>query len=119
MNAQQLELPISEAPGKTVSEADVAELEAWLLKAGNWTKAKDFPAPWNERSLRALANASKGRIISGQRGSLVTRLATIKEVQHAAAWLRHQAAQMQYRALEIDRVYHGKLPSRGCADAPA
>ena len=57
-----------------------------------------------------LQSASEGRIISGQKGYKLTVDATIQEVQHAAAWLRHQATEMNNRALQIDRVYHRKQP---------
>lgn len=104
----QLELPLAKA-GPEISEEDISALMKALDEAGGWMKAREFPAPWNERRLRAVANASGGRVISGQRGYKLTRLATIEEVQHAAAWLRHQAHEMQRRAMEIDRIYHGKV----------
>ncbi|HEX5177110.1 MAG TPA: hypothetical protein VFV83_08780 [Chthoniobacteraceae bacterium] len=103
----QLELPIAtKAP--RVSEQDVEALRTFLA-GGEWVKARDFPPPWNDRFLRAVANASGGHVISGQRGYKLTTAATIAEVQHATAWLRHQAGEMTRRAVEIDRVYHKKL----------
>lgn len=64
-----------------------------------------------KRRIRAIANASGGHILSypGSPGYRLTREATIAEIQTATAKLRHQAAEMQQRALEIDRVYHAKL----------
>ncbi len=65
-----------------------------------------------ERKIRAIANASNGHVISypGSPGYRLTREATIAEIQTATAVLRHQGGEMIQRALQIDRVYHGKLP---------
>ncbi len=110
MSAQvQLEMQLKAGKQPAVTASDVEALEALLAKSGTWMKAKEFTAPWTERKLRAVANASAGRIISGQQGYKLTWMATIEEVQHAAAWLRNQATAMQRRALDIDRVYHRKV----------
>jgi hypothetical protein len=116
MMTAQLEMDLAAVEPPKIAAEELAALEGFLETAGGWVKAKEFPAPWGERRLRAAAHESEGRIISGQRGYKLTRLATIEEVQHAAAWLRHQAQAMQRRALEIDRVYHRKLSPRGTAD---
>lgn len=101
--SEQLLLPIAGQPPR-ISPADLAAVESFLRGRG-WVKAKDFPRIWTERKIRALANASEGRIISGQRGYRLTREATIEEVRQASTWLRHQAEEMRRRALEIDRIY--------------
>jgi hypothetical protein len=64
----------------------------------------------DKRKVRAIANASDGRILSypGSKGYKLTREATVEEIQNATAKLRHQAGEMHQRALEIDRVYHAK-----------
>jgi hypothetical protein len=114
---EQIQLPIAKAEGKgpRVSPEEVAALQKLLASAGCWLTAARISAlaapdfRWCDRRVRAIANASEGRIISGQPGYKLARLATLKEIQHAIDWLRHQAKEMQARALQIDRVYHGKL----------
>ena|ERR1043166_9984743 len=63
-----------------------------------------------DRRIRAIANKTDGLVISypGSPGYRLTREATIEEIQSATACLRHQAGEMGRRALQIDRVYHGK-----------
>ena len=63
-----------------------------------------------ERRIRAIANRTDGAVISypGSPGYRLTLEATIEEIQAATAALRHQAGEMSKRALQIDRVYHGK-----------
>lgn len=63
-----------------------------------------------ERRIRAIANRSQGFVLSypGSPGYRLTVEAKIEEIQTATRKLRHQAGQMLQRALEIDRVYHGK-----------
>lgn len=68
------------------------------------------PSESAKRRIRAIANASEGRILSypGSKGYRLTKEATVEEIATATAKLRHQANEMLQRALEIDRVYHGK-----------
>lgn len=80
----------------------------WLLGSEISFKLLAVGLLWSDRKIRAVAAASEGQIISGQRGYRLTSEATIAEVQHSAAWLRHQALEMTRRAVEIDRVYHRK-----------
>lgn len=63
-----------------------------------------------KRRIRAIANASEGRILSypGSKGYKLTKQATLEEIATAKNKLMHQAGEMQARALQIDRVYHGK-----------
>lgn len=100
----QLDLPIAQkAPEQT--DYDVDALCAHLQGQG-WIKAGEMP--WHgERYIRALANASKGRIISGQLGYRLTKEATFEEVIHAENWLRHQARAMMERAEAISRCREG------------
>jgi hypothetical protein len=79
-----------------------------MLRARDWQTAKQLGA-MNERDqrvLRAIANASEGQIISGQKGYKLTIEATLPEIDRAYAWLRHQGREMIRRALEIQRVRH-------------
>ena len=116
----QLELVPPAAP-----EVDAAEVEFLLrlLEGRDWQTARAVAAlpEWQrrfptlnaanaERRVRALASASGGRVLScpGSPGYKLTREATIAEIQGATTRLRHQAGEMTGRAVEIDRVYHGK-----------
>ena len=84
----------------------VAALVARLDGAG-WQTAKQLKADgYGDRTLRAIASASAGRIISGQRGYALIESATVEDARHAASWLRHQAAEMNARAADIERAMH-------------
>lgn len=83
-----------------------------LLDAKGWQTAAQVCGwaaydglDWTDRKIRQIANASAGRVISGQRGYKLTSQASEEEVHHAAAWLRHQSSEMTHRANEIDRAY--------------
>lgn len=87
----------------------VAALTRRLLGAG-WQTAKVLRADgYQDRALRAIANASKGRIVSGQRGYCLIEEATVDEARHAASWLRHQAEAMLARAADIERAMHRRV----------
>jgi hypothetical protein len=108
MSDQQLELIRVKPPA--VAPDDVLALLGTLDQQG-WLSAAEIGKRllWSDRKIRAVANASEGQVISGQSGYKLTSQATIAEIQHAAGWLRHQAKEMTHRALEIDRVYYGKI----------
>lgn len=74
----------------------------YALSHGRWATAKELAQIASERRLRAIANASRGRIIGGQLGYKLSALATIDEIKHACNWLRHQARLMMDRANEIE-----------------
>lgn len=102
----QLDLPMTQKAPET-EQGDVDALCAHLQGQG-WIKAGEIP-DWNERYIRALANASKGRIISGQLGYKLTKEATAEECAHAENWLRHQAKAMMDRAMAIKVCREGEL----------
>jgi hypothetical protein len=81
----------------------------WLTAAQLLVKLGEAPTDSKKRQLRELANASDGKIISGQRGYRHIRHATPDEITHAAHWLRHQAKEMDTRATAILKQYH-QLP---------
>lgn len=95
----QLELIRGKAPivGRDEIKALIGTLEGM-----GWLTAKHLSCLWSDRDLRAIANASKGAIISGQKGYCLNSEATEHERKHAANWLRHQARQMLARATEIE-----------------
>lgn len=117
--SSQLQLLAEEAP--SIDPSEIARV-CLLLEGAGWLTAEDIAAHFfflqsdqpvtesHKRRIRAIANASEGRILSypGSKGYKLTREATVIEIQTATAKLRHQAGEMHQRALEIDRVYHGK-----------
>jgi hypothetical protein len=84
----------------------------WLTAAQLLVKLGEAPTDSKKRQLRELANASDGKIISGQRGYRHIRHATLEEIEHAANWLEHQAVQMGARARSIRRLRHTYHPNR-------
>jgi len=117
---EQLDLLPPSAP--PVNSEDVALLIS-VLAGNGWMKTPEVAAAPEfqlrfggskmanfERKIRAIANRSEGFVLSypGSPGYRLTVEAKIEEIQTATAKLRHQAGQMIQRALEIDRVYHGK-----------
>ena len=78
-----------------------------LLRGSGWQTAKALRRHgYNDRTLRAIASASGGQIISGQKGYALTCEASVEDVNHAANWLEHQARAMLNRSLEIRRAMH-------------
>jgi hypothetical protein len=101
----QLELfrPKKGAPKITPERVEV--FVERLERAGTWVSARALEEPdCNDRAIRAMANASGGRIISGQRGYKAASCADCDEIAHAANWLEHQAREMTQRAAEIRRA---------------
>lgn len=111
MNAVlQPELPLA---NETPPDESVDLLIAVLDQSTGWLNAEELcvklgskPTDTNKRKIRNLANASTGKIISGQKGYKHIRHATPEEITHAANWLRHQAKEMDDRAAQILRQYH-------------
>lgn len=59
------------------------------------------------RTLRAAAASSAGQILGGQRGYLLTRQASLREVARCTARLLSQSNRMRERVAAIERVRHG------------
>ena len=78
---------------------DTEAMKAALAGAG-WKTARQIAQAlgFDDRYLRLCAEASRGEIISGQKGYKLTREATPEEIQHAEAWLVSQAKRMMDRA---------------------
>jgi hypothetical protein len=96
--------------GPKISETDVGKLLQFL--AGNgWLAGRQIQAVlgWQERYLRGVANASRGRVLSypGSPGYKLTKEATKEEVD-AADILGHQANEMRRRLIEIRNVFYGR-----------
>ena len=91
-----------------VTDSDVERLCDWL--AGNgWLKASQLCAQLeiDDRTLRAIASASKGRILSGQRGyRLFDASVTRAEVEESTGRLYSQGMDMLRRAQDQWKRYH-------------
>ena len=109
MSAEQLELLTPQAP--KICPAEIESMLAQLRGAG-WRLASDLGAQTEsqKRRLRAIARASGGRIISGQKGYHLTVEAQHADYWHGRDWLNSQANEMKARVAEIDYVWHHRQP---------
>ncbi len=105
--AAQLDLDFDRPTRPVEGDARVDELIRLLADRG-WTTGREIRIAqgWDERTIRALAAASDGQILSGQQGYKLTRQATPEEMQHATSWLESQAKEMSQRAGAIRRRWH-------------
>jgi hypothetical protein len=106
----EMQLGLFDHPKNNQRALQPEQLESLIrtLAGRGWLTRKQLEreTDYSDRTIRALANASDGQIISGQQGYRLTREATLDEIKHAAGWLKHQAAEMQRRAIQIERVRH-------------
>lgn len=95
-----------------VTEEDVDDFLDHLAGRG-WVKARKLKADLgiNDRHARALAEASRGRVISGNRGYKLTAEATAEERNECLHRLRNQADRMQARSSIIERVWQEAQPT--------
>jgi hypothetical protein len=94
--------------GPDVRPEEVDGLIAFLRGKG-WMKAVEIAAAAgvSERKMRAIAEHSEGRILSGQAGyRYLDQSVPIEEVDRAATWLESQGKKMLVRGAEIRRRYH-------------
>lgn len=105
MPASQPNLFTSRLPAMQAADVDVL---VRCLTGQGWVHAKELTRRHaiSDRELRAIASASAGRVISGQRGYCLIEEATVDDANHAAAWLERQASLMAQRAREIRRAMH-------------
>ena len=82
----------------------VSDFVALLESLQGWVTAKRLAIFANDRKLRALANASGGKVITGQRGYKAACHATSEEIAHSANWLEHQGREMLRRAQGIRKA---------------
>lgn len=97
-------------PAPEVSAAEVDSLCEWLAGKG-WIKAAQIEAELkiNERKVRAIAEHSDGRILSGPGCpgyKLFDGAAAIADADRAASQLESQARKMLKRAGSIRRRFH-------------
>jgi hypothetical protein len=105
---EQAELFPPKAP--KVLDSDVAKV-LQILVGNGWLTSGQIQAltGWHERYVRAVANASRGRVLSypGSPGYKLTIEAAKEEVD-AADILGHQANEMRRRLIEIRNVFYGR-----------
>ena len=92
----------------------------YFLSDKEWHTATDLceqcgmrPTDANRRRIRALAEASKGRIAGGQQGYKLVQFMDNDEYHHSRNFLLSQAREMQRRVREMDKVFYG---SKGGAE---
>jgi|SRR5581483_7517435 len=109
----QLDLQFNQSTGAPIVTSSEVEWLINQLHGRGWRTAKDIGAKTEnqKRSLRAIAEASEGEIISGQKGYKLTREASIEEIDETI-WLKRQGDKMRHRWLQIQRVRHGKVRRR-------
>ena len=96
-----------------VDAAEVDRLILWLSGRG-WVRRSEIErqTDWDDRRLRALAEASNGHILSGQRGYRLTCQATPGERDECLARLRGQRDAMSRRIKNIFNVHlRGRRPT--------
>jgi len=101
---------------QTLTEIDrghLVWLEAFLLTRTDWATAhaiqQSSDGRLSDRAIRALASASGGAIISGQRGYKHLDKSTPEEVMHSIAWLQSQGKTMINRATAQYRRFHQSI----------
>jgi hypothetical protein len=109
MTAELMELPgLFDRKGRNI-EADLSTLLAYLRGRG-WRTAKEIAAHpelgFSDRYTRAIAQHSKGQIISGDLGYKYNFDATREEKDEFRQRLISQAKNMIKRAIDADRVWH-------------
>lgn len=96
---------------KKLTEQDVENFVGFLHRVTDWRTARELTITLghSDRVLRQLANASNGRVITGQRGYKAASRSTTDEIAHAAAWLKSQAQEMMRRAIAIENNAHRRI----------
>ena len=102
--ALEFERPAEQGP--IVTKSDVEKVIA-ELRGKRWQTSRQlgFETESDKRILRAIAEASDGEILSGQKGYLLTREATPDDLKQAG-WLKSQGQKMIDRWTAIQRVWH-------------
>ena len=81
------------------------------LRDSGWVTARQLKCQLglSDRDCRALAEASEGEIISGQKGYKLTEQSTPEETKYSSAWLISQGQKMIRRGIAIRRCAHAHL----------
>lgn len=89
--------------GEKVRIEDAVQRLMQLLDGRGWRTAKELASALqtDDRTIRALANASNGQILGGQRGYCLCAQASVEDVDHVERALLSQARAMTERARQI------------------
>lgn len=87
---------------------DLCKFVAYLSATPDWVSGATLfeRYNWNERTIRALANAASPEVISGQLGYKHIQHSTEEEVHHFCSWMESQAKKMMARSLAVRRRAH-------------
>jgi hypothetical protein len=102
--ALEFERPAEQGPVVTRVHVDTVIAN---LRGKRWQTSRQlgFANESEKRILRAIAEASDGEILSGQKGYMLTREATPDDLKQAG-WLKSQGQKMIDRWTAIQRVWH-------------
>lgn len=88
----------------------------WILAAQILEEMQKPATEGNKRWLRALADASCGRIAGGQKGYRLVKDMTQAEYNSWRNAMNHQADEMKRRVIEADKVFYARVPVEvGCS----
>lgn len=100
--------PVQDSSLFTITEQDSILNKAFLLSLedGQWHRGRQLCAQLDtdERTIRALADASGGAVISSSAGYKLLRAATNDEIDHAEARLISQGRKMIERAAQYRKA---------------
>ena len=101
-------LPLPFGRPKAAAVASLLPAVLGYLHARGWVSARQLAVQFatTDRMIRAVAAASQGQIISGQKGYCDISVASVSDANHAASWLEHQADEMKRRAFAIRQAMH-------------
>lgn len=105
------QLPLFKSRAASELEKDRVSVVAYLRGKG-WKSCRTIQGALgfkSDRTVREIAESSRGAIISGQQGYRLTAEATGEEIYHASHWLRSQARKMMERSIEIEQAGHRRI----------
>lgn len=109
--SQQGQLALRARRGDSSAAKLLQSVFMYALSDGAWHSGKSLTheLQTNERVIRQIADYSKGRVISSEKGYRLIECATVAEIDHAEARLLSQARKMTERAVEIRRARNGRV----------
>lgn len=86
-----------------------------MLAGQDWLNAREIlglmgraDTESNRRGIRALAEASEGKVAGDQRGYKLVKEMTGDEYNHWRNWMTRQAEKMRRRVVEADHIFYGR-----------
>lgn len=101
------------SPAPKIKPEEIERVIDILRVYGKWLTAAeiaDIEPTFNERRIRAIAQAAADRVLSfpGSPGYRLFRQATIEEISRAIEATEHQAHEMLKRSIALRRAYHSR-----------